>query len=189
MDKMMKCPACAEEIAVGSKKCEHCGDEIEKQCPCCKEWIVADAKRCKHCGTWLNKFTKEKFEGETTPTSSEVETSVEIGGLRAFVYVESALAIYFFCELMEWSFWVLLVIGFVNILLLTTVFYRVIYNIAVSAIWGLIGLSVAPLLLDESDLEIDMRMATDSFGDYWWVATLFFILSIIIHAVYMTKEK
>lgn len=65
----MKCSVCGEEIPTGTKKCNYCGEEIEKQCPCCREWIVADAKRCKHCGTWLNKFTKEKFEGAPPPSS------------------------------------------------------------------------------------------------------------------------
>lgn len=187
MEEMMKCPACAEEIPVGTKKCNYCNEELEKQCPCCREWIIADAKRCKHCGTWLNKFIKEQFEGKA-PTS-EAESSDGYVGVRAFIYIELGIITYLLCEMMEWSWWIFAAIGFVNILLLTTQFYRVIYAIAVSAIWGLVGLSLAPLFMDESDFEIEMRMMTDNFGDYWWVALIFFASSLFIHAAYMTKEK
>lgn len=184
---MIKCPACGEQIAIGSKMCSYCQEELEKQCPCCKEWIIADAKRCKHCGTWLNKFSKEKFEGVTP--SAEPESSSSDGSVSAFVYIEAALAIYLFAELMEWGWIVIIGAFFVNTLLLTTAIYRVIYTIAVSAIWGLIGLSVAPLLMDESDFEIEMRMMTDNFGDYWWIALIVFVISLGLHASYMTKEK
>ncbi len=187
MDEMMKCPACCEEIAVGSKKCEHCGEEIEKQCPCCKEWIVADAKRCKHCGTWLNKFTKEKFEG-TAPAAEPASTGGD-DGVSIFIYIEMGVAIYLLCELMEWGWVAVIGLAIANFLLLTTTVYRVIYSIAVSAVWGLIGLSLAPLLMGESDFEIEMRMMTDNFGDYWWAALIVFIISLFIHAGCMSNEK
>lgn len=183
----IKCPACGEQIAADSKKCNLCNEEIEKQCPCCKEWITSDAKRCKHCGTWLNKFVQEQFEGPKAPPA-EAEEGGD-GSFNIFVHIESVLVFGGFGALLGYDWLPICIAIFVVFVLLSFQFFRIIYSILISGVWGLIGLSIAPLLMDESDFEIEMRMMTDNFGDYWWIAIIAFVVSLLLHGSYMSSSK
>lgn len=43
--------------------------------------------------------------------------------------------------------------------------------------------------MDESDFEIEMRIISENFGDYWWFAAIVFIVSLCLHASCITDEN
>ena len=134
-----------------SKKCyaefRHNNSKVKTiQCPVCGEWILAEAKKCKHCGTWLNKFTKEKYE-ETTNTAKTTDEEDDPEGVRdagCVLQIESVLVAVLASFYMGW-------VGVVVCLLILQLLlhihtFRVWYCIIVSILWGIVGFSFGGVL-------------------------------------------
>lgn len=193
MDKMKDCPCCGKEIISSAKKCKHCGEWLEKKCPQCGEWIKADAKKCRYCGSWLNKFSKERYEREngieTTSSSPKTKENLEDTledyedkqDAGCLMNIECGLIIGFlgFCQ--DWPWWGLLIAWTIGYILLQIYLLRILYCIGISIIWAFVGLASAPILVDDTEWDTISRIATDNYADYWWMAALFGIASLIFH--------
>lgn len=197
MENTKNCPHCGKEILATAKKCKHCGEWLEKQCPYCGEWIKTEAKKCRYCGSWFNKWAKDKYEKETSFTSNrqsaspslstskdiqeEITNHKEIENAGCLMNIECAviLGLLGFCY--DWPFWGYFVAYLIGYILLSIRMLRILYCIGISGIWAVIGLALAPVLVDDSDWDTLSRMVTDDYADYWWMAAIFGIISLIFH--------
>lgn len=50
---MTVCPNCKEQVAAGSKLCNHCGTKLNNKCPACGADIPSDSAFCPECGQKL----------------------------------------------------------------------------------------------------------------------------------------
>lgn len=189
------CPYCGKEILEVAKKCKHCGMWIEKKCPHCGEWIKADAMKCRYCGSWLNKFAKDKYERENNISSIPSSTDNNIGeniedamnnyeensDAGCLMKIECLLIIVMLGLCYRWMWWKYFIAVAIGYTLLSFRILRILYCIGISILWGIIGLFLAPLIIDDSDWEMLLRMADEDFADYWWVALLFGGLSLLLH--------
>ncbi len=188
MSETIVCPSCGQEILATAKKCKHCGEWFEKQCPQCGEWIKANAMKCKHCGSWLNKFAKERYERENNIVAAsapskqnEADDYKGSSATGCLMTVELGVLFIIFYYIYRWNWWTMLIIAFSGFILLQIKVLRILYCIVASFVWGVVGLVLAPFILDDSDFEVLGRLANDDYSDYWWVAALFGIISLILH--------
>ena len=107
------------------------------------------------------------YEGkERAGCLMNIECAVILGGLG-------------FCY--DWPIWGYFVACIVGYILLSIRMLRILYCIVVSFVWAFIGLALAPVLIDDSDWETLSRMAMDNYTDYWWMAAIFGVVSLIFH--------
>ena len=192
MENTKSCPYCGSEIQATAKKCKHCGKWVEKQCPQCSEWVNAEAKKCRYCGYWFDPWQRrlqEKAEAERSKPAQiraeELQEQLEeqkeerqAGGLLS---IEAGICIILIGIFYGWAWWGYVLGIIASYVLLSIHLLRVIYCIAISLVWGLVGMAVAPWLLDESDIEMTRRLITEDYGTYWWIGGIVFIFSIIFH--------
>ena len=190
MENKKTCPYCGAEILADAKKCKHCGKWIEKQCPQCKEWVNGEAKKGRFCGYWFDPWQRrlqEKAEAERTQgvSQAEIEDAIEDRKEQkeagCILNIECALSVALIGFFYGWSWWGYVLGIVVGYMLLGIQLFRVIYCIAVSIVWGMVGVALAPWILDESDLKMTSRLLTDNYSDYWWVGGIVLLISLIFH--------
>lgn len=214
--KKKPCPYCQEEILSSAIKCKYCNEWLNdkqpssqqtkqpliikqenktepakiknntKDCPVCAETILDSATRCKHCGTWLNEFSKMKYEGSKVEKDTDDDSSVSHAS--TLIYIESAIiyaVLYFIYDFAWWKGLIGLIIAYI---LFSSTVVRLAYCLAVSFLWGFLALIFAPIIFDESDYKIMHRIATDSYGDYWWFAIIVGVISLLIHLPVISRN-
>ena len=197
MENTKNCPYCGQEILNTAKKCKHCGKWLEKKCPQCGEWIKAEAKKCRFCGSWFNKWEKEKYERSTNFTSTTsnmedlqeaIEREKEEKQTTWLIYIECAVVLILFGIGSDCKPESLVTAGFLCYMLLNIRMLRVLYCFGISFIWGIIGLAIAPILMDDTDLDTAIRILENNQADYWWVGILFGLGSLLFHWPAMRSE-
>ena len=193
MNETKSCPYCGEEILATAKKCKHCGKWLEKKCPQCGEWINAEAKKCRYCGSWLDTWAKEMYENATkdrrpqqaTSTRADVTEAIEEykenQDAGCLMNIECFALLALFGYVYDWSWWGFIIAAFIGYMLLSFQFLRILYCIGISIIWGLIGIALGPVLIDDSEWDTLSRIITNDYADYWWMGAIFGILSLIFH--------
>lgn len=186
MSETKTCPFCGKEILADAKKCKHCGEFLEKKCPVCGEWINVKAMKCKHCGSWLNKFAKADYEKSvTTTTVSDSESEKPDGNdivASVLMFFENIIIVLLLGYLLDWQWWVEMLVIFGVSIIMSIRIIRILYCILISLVWALIGLALSPWISGDSDWDMLMRVANEDYGDYWWIAAIAGIVSLVLHA-------
>ena len=187
------CPYCGGEINQSANKCKHCGKWLEKQCPQCGEWVNAEAKKCRFCGYWFDAWQRrlqEKAEEEKAKQNETVASAVaeavadtedDDDDFGCFYYAENIIVIVLVGIALDLSWWGYLLTAIILFGLLQIHILRFLYCLGISVVWGLVGVGLAPYLLDESEAEMGARILTDNFSDYWWIGGIAFVISIVMH--------
>ena len=188
------CPFCGKEVIATAKKCKHCGQWLEKQCPTCGEWINAKAMKCRYCGTWLNKYAREKYEGtpvvpQKSYSAQEVNEAIgyaldekdEEEDTSSLMNIECAVIVIVAGLIYDWSILQYFLAWAIGYVLLCIHILRVLYCIAVSFVWGIIGYCLSPWIFGDSDWDMLVRLASEDFSDYWWMGLIFFAASLFFH--------
>ena len=193
MNETKSCPYCGEEILIDAKKCKHCGKWLEQKCPQCGEWVKAEAKKCRYCGYWLDpwqrrlqeKAEEEKAKAQNGANAEEIKAAIEEEkenqNAGCLLNVECFVIVVLIGLLYDWSWWGYLIGLFASYTLLSIHILRILYCIAISCVWGIIGVGISPYLFDESEFEITVRIATENYSDYWWMGAIFAIASLVFH--------
>lgn len=199
MNETKSCPYCGEEILATAKKCKHCGKWLEQKCPQCGEWVKAEAKKCRYCGYWLDPWQRrlqEKAEQKKaaanatniTDIQAAIEERKDEENAGCILQTECAIIVVLVGLLCDWPWWKYAIGLFVAYLLLNIHFLRVIYCLAASFVWGVIGVTLSPYLFDESEWEMTARILADDYSDYWWMGLIFAVVSLILHAPAMKSR-
>ena len=196
-----RCPKCGEEILETAKKCKFCGYWLEMKCPYCGEWVQSYAAKCKHCGSWLDEYAKYSYEkkngllkSQQQPQPSKQEIIKEVNEQRSsqlteiLMWIELIIVVALLGYLYNWKWLKYTIIYIVASILLEIRILRIIYCIAVSLLWGFIGMCFSPYFLNESDAQILVNVATENYSHYLWIGIIITIASLWIHR-YAMKSK
>ena len=190
---MKTCPYCGGEILETAKKCKHCGKWLEQKCPQCGEWVSAEAKKCRYCGYWFDPWQRrqqEKAEHEKlNPTpqqpkidlESAIEEHEDNKQAGCILNIECGIIIVILGFALDWDWWQFGLGWLVGYILLNIHILRVLYCIAISLVWGFIGVALSPFLLEESDFKLASRLITEDYTDYWWMGLIFAVVSLFFH--------
>lgn len=200
MEEMKSCPYCGGEILVTAKKCKHCGKWLEQKCPQCGEWVNAEAKKCRYCGYWLNDWARRVHEKEQAAAQAAqkgasveeikaaIEEEKENSNAGCLLNIECGLIVGIIGFLYDWVWWKYVVAWVVGLTLLNIQVFRILYCIAISLVWGIIGIVLSPILFDESEWEMVGRLLTEDYSDYWWMGLLFAVVSLSLHGPAMKSR-
>lgn len=157
MEETKHCPYCGAEINARAKKCKFCGKWIEKQCPYCGEWIASEAKKCKHCGSWLSEYAKYAYEKKNgllpqkpAMTTNDLQKALDERAeaeeykhdsekTSCLLWVENGILFAIILAAYNWK--VAIVTAIIASILLSFQPIRVLYCIALSVVWGVVGYS------------------------------------------------
>lgn len=193
MEEMKTCPYCGQEILANAKKCKHCGKWLEKQCPQCGEWVNAGAKKCRYCGYWFDEWQRrlqekseqEQREAQKGITVEEIKDTIEEekenSNTGCLLYAETFIIAALVRYIYDFKWWWGFVYAAVLSILLSFHVLRILYCIAISLVWGVIGVVLSPFLFDESELQMASRAITEDYADYWWMGLIFTVVSLIFH--------
>ena len=104
------------------------------------------------------------------------------------MYIELMLILGIAGYFYDWAWWKFLIFAFIGIIMIGIRIVRIIYCILISVVWALLGLAFAPWIVGDTDLDVLIRIGTNDYGEYWWVALIAGILSLSLHAPAMKSD-